>query len=403
MMSNRSATDTIKGYFYQFDYSIEQLLSRSNDTDEITVEGIEDIDIESSTESTAIQCKYYAKSEYNHSVISKPIRLMLDHFKNVKNGTASKIKYHLYGHYNSGHSKLTLPLTIDFLKEKFLTYKSGGVQNEHHTYLSLSDSDLQEFLDLLSIDINAKSYSQQFKDIITTISASFSCDTFEAEYYFYNNALNEIRRLAIENDVNNRKITKRDFLDRINNKQILFNKWFLELKGNKIFNKELKDKHFRTLNKSPFERFFLIELPINYSINEVKEMVQIISKRYSNLKKREPQTYCPYIYFGNLSDADLLSLKNQLYDEDFHFIDGIPYLGSDFSIKAITIKADFNNQIKIKILRDSTQVNTALQGISKTKQVFQFHFNSPLLSITDNGIKNVKIQITDLNHIKEII
>jgi len=70
-MMDRSATDTIKGYFYQFDYSIEQLLSLSNDTDEITVEGIEDIDIESSTESTAVQCKYYSKSEYNHSVISK--------------------------------------------------------------------------------------------------------------------------------------------------------------------------------------------------------------------------------------------------------------------------------------------------------------------------------------------
>jgi hypothetical protein len=402
-MSNRSATDTIKGYFYQFDYSIEQLFSLANDTDEITVEGIEDVDIESSTESTAVQCKYYSKSEYNHSVISKPLRLMLNHFRMVKNGTTPQIKYHLYGHYNSGQSKLTLPLTVDFLKDKFLTYKSDGIQNEHHTVLALSDSDLQEFLDLLSIDINAKSYSQQFQDIIATISASFSCDTFEAEYYFYNNALNEIRKLAIESDVNDRKITKRDFIDRINNKQVLFNKWFLELKGNKIYHKELKDKHFRTLNKSPFERFFLIELPPNYSINDAKEMIHIVSKRYSNLKKREPQTYCPYIYFGNISDSDLLSLKNQLYNEDFTFIDGIPYLGANFSIKEITKKADFNNQIQIKILNDSTQTNTALQTISKTKQVFQFYFNTPILTATDNGIKNVGIQITNLNHIKEII
>ena len=49
-MSNRSATNTIKGYFYQFDYSIEKLLNLSNDSDEITVEGIEDIDIEGDDE-----------------------------------------------------------------------------------------------------------------------------------------------------------------------------------------------------------------------------------------------------------------------------------------------------------------------------------------------------------------
>ena len=46
-MSNRSATDTIKGYFYQFDYSIAEILNLSKDSDEIVVEGIEDIDIKS--------------------------------------------------------------------------------------------------------------------------------------------------------------------------------------------------------------------------------------------------------------------------------------------------------------------------------------------------------------------
>jgi hypothetical protein len=192
-------------------------------------------------------------------------------------------------------------------------------------------------------------------------------------------------------------------LHRINNKQVLFNKWFLELKGKKVFHRELKDKYFRTLNKSPFERFFLIELPTGYLINEVKEMIHIISKRYSNIKKREPQTFCPYVYFHNISDSDLLILKNQLYNEDFIFMDGIPYLGSDFSIKAITAKADFNNQVQIKILKNTTEIHTTLQNTSKTKQVFQFHFNTPILTITDRLIKDVAIQITDLNHIKEII
>ncbi len=119
-MSNRSATDTIKGYFYQFDYSILKLLNLSNDTDEIVVEGIEDVDVSTASETIAVQCKYYSKTEYNHSVISKPIRLMLSHYKNIPSKQKLKIKYHLYGHYKSGHNKLTLPIDVAFLKDKFL-------------------------------------------------------------------------------------------------------------------------------------------------------------------------------------------------------------------------------------------------------------------------------------------
>jgi hypothetical protein len=76
---DRSATDTIKGYFYQFDYSILNLLQLENDTDLVQIECIEDIDIHTATDITAVQCKYYAKTEYNHSVIKEPIMFMLSH------------------------------------------------------------------------------------------------------------------------------------------------------------------------------------------------------------------------------------------------------------------------------------------------------------------------------------
>ena len=97
-MIDRTAIDTIKGYFYQFDYAIIKLLELSIETDTIIVEGIEDVDINTATEETAIQCKYYANTEYNHSVIAKPIRLMLDHYKEVINGTKKRINYKLYVH-----------------------------------------------------------------------------------------------------------------------------------------------------------------------------------------------------------------------------------------------------------------------------------------------------------------
>ena len=85
-MTSRSATSTIKGYFYQFDSSILELLKLHNNSSFITVEGVEDIDVNSNDEETAIQCKYYESSKYNHSIIAKPIRLMLKHFSECKKG-----------------------------------------------------------------------------------------------------------------------------------------------------------------------------------------------------------------------------------------------------------------------------------------------------------------------------
>ena len=80
MPQTREAVDTIKGYYYQFDYFILKLLDEDNKEALICIEGIEDIDIENVDLKKSIQCKYYAKTEYQHSILKKPIRLMLEHY-----------------------------------------------------------------------------------------------------------------------------------------------------------------------------------------------------------------------------------------------------------------------------------------------------------------------------------
>lgn len=75
MSRGRDAIDTITGYYYQFDYYILQLLNLTKDTDTVIIEGVEDVDISEDGIQKAVQCKYYAKTEYNHSIIASPIRL----------------------------------------------------------------------------------------------------------------------------------------------------------------------------------------------------------------------------------------------------------------------------------------------------------------------------------------
>lgn len=232
-MKDRSAVDTIRGYFYQFDYSILKLLQLSNIDDSITVENIEDVDIKTATEITAVQCKYYAGSEYNHSVIKPAIMFMLSHFKDSKNSGKPVTKYSLYGHYSKGQNKLVLPLKVEFLKQHFLTYKEKKVEKFHHLELGLSDSELSDFLSVLDIDIQASSFEDQFDKVILALQAVYSCTPFTAEFFYYNNALALMRELSIQPLSVNRTITKKEFLARSDTSSVLFNDWFVQKKGKK--------------------------------------------------------------------------------------------------------------------------------------------------------------------------
>ena len=53
---NREATATIKGYYYQFDLFILELLRLPNDDDYARLEGIEDIDRIVDGQTDTIQC-----------------------------------------------------------------------------------------------------------------------------------------------------------------------------------------------------------------------------------------------------------------------------------------------------------------------------------------------------------
>src|SRR5450830_352817 len=105
-MVNRSANATIKGYFYQFDHTIERLLEAATPQSTIVVEGIEDIDLDDGDDSALVQCKYYEGSEYNHSVIKDAVIQMLRHFHSKGCPPAQEFRYRIYGHSKGGQDKL---------------------------------------------------------------------------------------------------------------------------------------------------------------------------------------------------------------------------------------------------------------------------------------------------------
>lgn len=412
-MTDRSAIDTIVGYFYQFDKTILDILDSDNEQT-IVVEGIEDIDLISPDETIAVQCKYYEKSEYNHSVIKKPIMLMLKHYAGLLKSGSPTIKYHLYGHYKSGQTKLSLPLSIDYIKDNFFTYtksesivKDGKKTTKRITHklfeeLGLSDESLSDFISLLTIDINAPSFENQLTEIFTKLCEHFNCDKFEAENFYYNSGLKVIKDLSIKQDITNRSITKLSFMSEINTKQLLFNSWFVHYKGKSKYFKEIKRNYFNTgLNTNPYERFFLFDVNPIDNIQDIKEIIRIIQNRWSKLSRLEKNSFCPYVYIHNLNEIKTQQVKQELFDEGMVLKDGYDFLGAKININSLITQATYLNGIKIKFVNSLSDLNSLLNQITAPKEIYQFFQSDSFYN--NESSKHIKIQIENTIDIKSII
>lgn len=357
-MSTRSAEDTIAGYYYQFDRSILEILSKEDDNSIITIEGIEDIDVETVDERTAIQCKYHAKTEYNHSKIGKPIRLLLDHFKSVKDGEQEEMNYFFYAHFKEGQDKLknNLPLNVDFIKTKFLTYKTQKIEYKHHEDLGLTDSDLEEFLQKLQIEICAKNIQEQRKEIIELIRTNFdNCSYIEAENYYYNNALKVIFDKSIESGIDNRKITKRAFCLEIDKKAFLFNKWYAHLKGKKNYLEYIKRK-LKSSNALSISKYKFLFLGKEFLTNLDEEttfeaLVKNIIDEYFQVGKAFSSKNKVWTIVLDCTKEDFARYKEQLRQK------GIRYYANDADLGQFDI--DRFNEDPITNTSSNDRINKA--------------------------------------------
>lgn len=392
MAGNRDAVDTITGYYYQFDYYILKLL-KADDNDMICIEGIEDVDITDKNGTSAIQCKYYAKTEYNHSVIAKPIRLMLKDFAERKE-KKNFIKYFLYGKYSCGQEKLGDNIDVEFLKRHFLTYRKGKIKHKLFEELKLNDSDLKLFLENLHIDINAVSYEEQEKDVLGLFQKTFKCNAFNAEYYYYNNALRLVKKLATQQDIAKRQISKRDFLKQINTKRLLFEDWYLEYKGIKEYCKSVRSNYFSMNNISPIERIFMVECDEMISDIKIVSLLFIISKKWSRLSAREANPFCPYVYLHKISKNRLIKIKRGLINEGIYLIDGFDYLGAGFSPESLTRKATHHNKIKLKVINELKFLEDILRKMRGKKTLYQFYIDDLYFEADNYDVKYIPIKET---------
>ncbi|GBQ43051.1 DUF4297 family anti-phage-associated protein [Komagataeibacter europaeus] len=404
-MADRSAVSTIAGYFYQFDRSILSILGLTGTNDSVAIECIEDIDVHTATEMTAVQCKYYEKSEYNHSVIKPAIMFMLAHYKAGLTAGRPAIHYQLSGHFASGQDKLLLPFDIAFLKANFLTTASKEKTVQKHEELGVSDEELEEFLKLLSIDVNAAKFKDQFQAIIELLVKQFDCSPFAAEFFYYNSALRVIKELAIEPDDALRVITRAAFIRRIDTSSFLFDEWFIAKLGLAKYYRGLRNEFFAAgVNVSPADRLFIIHpAGDTYSRNAVKTLLKTISRKYSKLSRRDAKPFSPYVLLVGIDDSELTGLKQELHNEDVHFADGYDFKGAQFDAASISRSASPDAGPTLRLFCNLSEAQRTFLSFQRSREIYEFYRNEPVEDFGDGAISHIRFQVPNYEDIDKII
>jgi len=191
---------------------------------------------------------------------------------------------------------------------------------------------------------------------------------------------------------------------KIDNSKFLFNEWYIRLNGKEKYYANLKKKHFSAFNIEPIDRFFFIEYSVSgNSFLSLKDLLLMISSKYSKTSKREPNPYVPYVYIYNILDEELLKIKKQFILDNFYFWDGYDYQNAEFNPKSISKKPDNTTGIKLKLLNSMVDLINLLNYSATSKEIFQFYVTEPFFENPSQSAKCINIQVEDFAETKLII
>lgn len=221
----RVATAAIRGYAYQFDKTVLEVLNAADGVT-VTVEGCEDIDLWSADEGTAVQCKYHEAGKFSLAAIRKPLLLMLEAFAG-----GEELDYRLYAHYG-GQKAGTVPsaLTVEELKESLTEQKRKPEAATIRHYDSFDDAKLAAFVERLTIE-TGPSLSEQRERVAATLAESLGCSAEDVADLYYPNAFVSVMQMAMNPDCDQRTTTRSTFLTIINTRPVLFTRWHREFHG----------------------------------------------------------------------------------------------------------------------------------------------------------------------------
>ena len=349
----RSASDSLRGYSYQFHESIVRLLDTPNDEDVMVLEGVEDIDLENE----CVQVKYLSSKKLLPSSVQKPVSLMLEDYvcnHAQRQDTTYKI-YAYFGDASGDGGFLDNDQFYNDCAETLIADKGKDISE-------ISNEMLQEFRGKFILEVG-NSFEDQVKSVKQKLSEVFGAPDKETDLYFYPNAMSLVLSLSIQSDETARAISKKDFLSSINQKKILFGIWQKLEKGKEAFLSDIKKALASGDFRSNKER--LIFLDANYLGRDTTgygglQLILSLIDKHSLIGKNT--TAKPLTVVVGASDDEIISLKSQLIDNGLEFNDG--YEQISFSADAFNSPPVINTMGRIARKIGRTSYEIKLVGLS---------------------------------------
>ncbi|RYG97661.1 MAG: hypothetical protein EON58_09200 [Alphaproteobacteria bacterium] len=407
--TRREATASIRGYFYQLDATLLEVLSDTEDK-VFKIEGIEDIDSYSDTTIEYSQVKYYEGQSLTPSVLREPLFKLFHHYLGLQPAERAIRKYKLYGHFKDVKVDIA-PLSTEGFKQT-MAYeerpkedgKTVRIKKSMLDGLAVDDDLIGTFCGLFNFQ-ESKQFDAQKNNVITHVRKLASVGALEAEGLHYPRLLKIVSDLAVEKDHEKRVITKTSLIDSFRQSRVIFDRWLLREKGDDSYARDIRRLHFTSLNAAGVVRVFAIAVNIAEDPDALADIMIIIAKKWSSSKmKRIPEKdrYAPYLLFRGASIATVEAAKRRAFAQGLIFVDGYPFKGAEFDLTSIRTDQTESTPIAMRVLESVDHLEEVLGSRSRKQHVvYDFFAESPMDLDTD--ARTISIPITNLGMILKII
>lgn len=405
----REATASIRGYFYQLDAALLEILNAGLD-DQVVIEGVEDFDRYAPDGIIYNQVKYYEVQSLTDSVLRDPLHKLFQHFHGLKEEERAGRRYVLYGHYKEVKIALA-PLTGDRFKEVMTYFKveedKSRTKKSHLDGLSIADDLIEAFCSVFEIR-PAKEFAVQRAEVVAQLRSNQKVTEIEALGFHYPRAFDFVATLATRKDHVDRSTSLRKLQDHLKGTQAVHHSWLLRENDAAAYGRFMRDLYFSQQNTAGVIRVFILEVDKNTGGEVIADQVQEIAKKWSSAgSPRTPnnERHAPFVILRNAAEDLIQQVKNLIHEEGVEFVDGHPYRGSPFRAEHVQTPQTKERAVAVRFVDNLDQLTAALDGMGRNpRRIYDFFTSVPMpLNQVDANFRGFSIPIDDLSCIKNIV
>jgi len=301
----------LKGFDFQIDKTIIEIFSAAADTDEISIERIQDLN----SDAFVTQVKYKETQTFAFSKIRDPVVQLIQEFES---DTADRT-YILYCYFSDQMESIkTFDATeIDNILEIKLNKNCSDAHRKKHEIIKSIPSSLKKSFAAKFQLIFAPNHSTQFDRALNIIASQAFCATDSEASFYYCYLADHLRRLVISNpDINSRVCTRKGIISSLTDrKHQFFYSTLAYMSGRESLIKTLK-KVFPKLQPQQNNLLFI-------GINLAKQTSQLTNLITSIIEQQfNKPTYDVHPITFIVDQPDITSLKKGMLLKNITFNDG---------------------------------------------------------------------------------